>query len=296
VRRLPDPVRRVARRAVEALPGRVQGKVHALRTPRSQRGLAPRTRVSATDNVEYNTEIWDWYAERWNDPAFRQQQLEHEGRAGEDSTTVVRLGEEWGRLEDAVQAIDEWILPHVDPGSVCGEIGTGGGRVAVRVAPKVGEFHAFDVSRKMLELVEAELHDVSGARFHHLAAPVFPAELTGRFDFLYSFDVFVHLDLHVQWKYLQEVERALKPGGKAFLHTANLTTEAGWRRFAEQDRYRVEGFYFTTPQAVRTLVERAGLRVLEELGGEPGNFYYERDLLVLLEKPAAARPSADPSA
>ncbi len=278
---------------LDALPAPLQDKVHDLRTPRSQRGLAPPSRISPTENVEYNTEIWDWYADRWNDPVFRQQQLVHEGRAGEAPADVARLGEEWGRLEDAVQAIDEWILPHVDPASVCGEIGTGGGRVAVRVAPKVGEFHAFDVSPKMLKLVEAELADVPGARFHHLEAPTFPPGLTGRFDFLYSFDVFVHLDLHVQWRYLQEVERALKPGGKAFLHTANLTTEAGWRRFAEQDRYRVEGFYFTTPQAVRTLVEKAGLRVLEELGGEPGNFYYERDLLVLLEKPAAPRPSTD---
>jgi len=253
--------------------------------------LAPPRRISPTENVEYNTEIWDWYADRWNDPAFRQQQLLHEGRAGENSADIARLGEEWGRLEDAVQAIDEWILPHVDPATVCGEIGTGGGRVAVRVAPKVGEFHAFDVSRKMLRLVEAELKDVPGARFHHLEAPVFPAGLAGRFDFLYSFDVFVHLDLHVQWRYLQEVQRALKPGGKAFLHTSNLTSEAGWKRFAEQDRYRVEGFYFTTPQAVRTLVERAGLRLLEELSGEPGNFYYERDLLVLVEKPHDPRPA-----
>ncbi len=256
-----------------------------LRVPKDQRRLAPPSRISPTENVEYNSEIWDWYADRWNDPAFRQHQLHHEGRSDEDSKDVVRLGEEWGRLEDAVQAIDEWILPHVDPASVCGEIGTGGGRVAVRVAPKVGEFHAFDVSPKMLKLVEAELGDVPGTRFHHLPTPAFPPALAGRFDFLYSFDVFVHLDLHVQWRYLQEIERALKPGGRAFLHTANLTSDAGWERFAEQDRYRVEGFYFMTPEAVRTLIGRAGLRVVEEMGGQPGNFYYGRDFLVLIEKP-----------
>ncbi len=283
--RLPGPVLRLARGVVDGLPADLRDKVHHLRTPRTSRELVLPRRISPTENVEYNAAIWDLYADRWNDPAFRQQQLLHEGRAGEDSADVVRLGEEWGRLEDAVQVIDEWILPHVDPGSVCGEIGTGGGRVAVRVAPKVGEFHAFDVSRKMLTLVESELRDVPGTRFHHLQVPAFPPELAGRFDFLYSFDVFVHLDLHVQWRYLQEVHRALKPGGKAFLHTANLTSEAGWQRFVDQDRYRVEGFYFMTPEAVRTLVERAGFRLLEELGGEPGNFYYQRDLLVLVEKP-----------
>jgi len=283
--RLPGPARRLARGVLDALPVPLQHRVHDLRTPRGQRGLTPPSRISPTENVEYNHLLWDWYADRWNDPVFRQEQLRLEGRASEDPAGVVRLGEEWGRLGDAVQVIDEWILPHVGPTSVCGEIGTGGGRVAVRVAPRVGEFHAFDVSKKMLQRVEAELRGVPGARFHHLRAPAFPPELSGRFDFLYSFDVFVHLDLHVQWRYLQELQRALKPGGRAFLHTANLTSEAGWRRFAEQDRYRVEGFYFTTPQAVSTLVNRAGLRLLEERGGEPGNFYYERDLFVLLDKP-----------
>lgn len=283
VHRLRGVVRDVARSAIGSLPDRLQHKVHQLR-----RRLLPPSRTSPNENVKYNAEIWDWYADRWNDPAFRQQALRHEGRGGEDATGLVRLGEEWGRLEDAVQVIDEWILPHVDPASVCGEIGTGGGRVAVRVASKVAKFHAFDVSPKMLKLVEAELGDIPGTRFHHLRTPALPTDVAGQFDFLYSFDVFVHLDLHVQWRYLQEIERALKPGGKAFLHTANLTSDAGWRRFAAQDRYRVEGFYFMTPEAVRTLAHRAGLRVVEELNGSGGNFYYERDFLVLLEKPRTA--------
>ncbi|MDQ6839647.1 MAG: class I SAM-dependent methyltransferase [Actinomycetota bacterium] len=64
---------------------------------------------------------------------------------------------------------------------------------------------------------------------------------------MYSFDVFVHLDLHVQWSYIKEIERMLKPGGKVFIHTADLTTSAGWNRFVRQSGYRVEGFYFMTP-------------------------------------------------
>lgn len=286
--RLPGPARRVARSVIEVLPQPLQDRIDGYRETWAQRGLVPPSRVPPSDNVGYNSEIWDWYADRWNDPVFRGHQLGYEGRAGEDPVAVARLGEEWGRLDHAVQVIDEWILPHVGAASVCGEIGTGGGRVAVRVAPRVGEFHAFDISRKMLALVQTELADVAGVRYHHLEAPALPADLTGRFDFLYSFDVFVHLDLHVQWRYLQEIRRALKPGGRAFLHTANLTAEAGWQRFAEQERYRVEGFYFTTPQAVRTLVERAGLRLVEERSGGTGNFYYERDYFVLVESPPTA--------
>ncbi len=32
-----------------------------------------------------------------------------------------------------------------------------------------------------------------------------------------------------------------------FIHTADLTTSAGWNRFVRQSGYRVEGFYFMTP-------------------------------------------------
>lgn len=247
--------------------------------------MLPPGDISALDNVGYNRRVWDWYADKWSDLDFRRRQLGYEGRFDEDPGTVPRLGEEWGRPEDARRVVDEWILPYVDGSSVAGEIGTGGGRIARMVAPGVKQFHAFDISSRMIELVRAELADVVDARFHVLDGGHLPDGLDGQFDFLYSFDVFVHLDLHVQWRYLDDVHRLLRPGGRAFVHTANLTTKAGWERFAGQDAYRVEGFYFMTPQAVATLASRAGLRIVDELSGsDDGNFYYERDYFALLEK------------
>jgi hypothetical protein len=41
-----------------------------------------------------------------------------------------------------------------------------------------------------------------------------------------------------------------------------------------------------TPEAVRTLVDKAGLRVVRhQLGDGAGNFYYERDQIVVVERP-----------
>lgn len=158
--------------------------------------------------------------------------------------------------------------------------------MAVLVAPTVAEFHAFDISAKMLERVGHELRNVTGAQLHLLTSPVLPEELTGRLDFIYSFDVFVHLDLHVQWQYFQQIARVLRPGGKAFVHTANLTTDQGWEHFARQKTFRVETFYFMVPESVRTLARRAGLRILHESTPSAGNFYYDRDYLILVERPA----------
>jgi ubiquinone/menaquinone biosynthesis C-methylase UbiE len=199
------------------------------------------------------------------------------------------LGDEWGRPEDVRQVVAEWIRPNVSPTSVVGEVGTGGGRIARQVAPDVGEFHAFDVAPKMLARAEQSLAAVPSFHFHVVAKPVLPSLLESTFDFIYSFDVFVHLDLHVQWSYLREFARVLKPGGLAFVHTSNLRSEPGWARFSAQEAYRVEGFYFVTPEMVRELARRAGFEVEKEIAGTEGNFYYERDYLVLLRKPSGSQ-------
>lgn len=292
VTQLPTPVRRAAHSlaailpesVADRLPSTLGRRVQASREWQRERRFDLPNSVSPLDNVAYNRSLWDWYADRWSDHDFRQRQLDHEGRETDDPSSVARLGEEWGRLEDVEAIVDRWILPHIDGRAVVGEIGTGGGRVARLVAPKVGQFHAFDVAPRMLDRARQELREVRGAQFHVLDSPALPPELGETFDFIYSFDVFVHLDLHVQWQYLQEFHRVLKPGGRAFVHTSNLTAPAGWERFAAQKYYRVEGFYFMTPQAARTLIDHAGLRILEELDGGPDNFYYERDYLVVVEK------------
>lgn len=292
---LPASVRRIAHRAAVALPqpvvarlpGGLEERVVAVRAWCAEKRFVAPDGASPLDNVGYNRSLWDWYAERWSDLDFRRRQLANEGRGEEDPALVDRLGEEWGRLDDVAQVVDRWIMPYVSADSVVGEIGTGGARVARMVAPRVGEFHAFDVAPKMLDRARQGLRGVTTAQFHVLDEPRLPAALDGHFDFVYSFDVFVHLDLHVQWRYLQDFGRVLRPGGRALVHTANLDTQAGWERFVLQDRYRVEGFYFMVPAAVRTLIERAGLNLIDELSGEPGNFYYERDYFALLEKPTA---------
>lgn len=285
--KVPDVLRSAAKTVAKALPAPVQDRVREARQGRRDRANQPPIKADARDNLAYNEALWDWYADKWSDEQFRAEQLTHEGRAGAEAGDLVRLGEEWGRLDDAVQVIEEWILPHVTPTSVVGEIGTGGGRVATRVAPHVGQFHCFDVSQNMLGLVDKELRAIGvQPHLHHLPTPELARDLAGTFDLLYSFDVFVHIDLHVQWRYVQELARVLKPGGKGFLHTSDLTSRGGWERFAEQPGYRVEGFYFMTPQAVRTLIERAGLRIVAEQSDVAGNFYYDRDYFVLVERPA----------
>jgi SAM-dependent methyltransferase len=46
-------------------------------------------------------------------------------------------------------------------------------------------------------------------------------------DFVFSFDVFVHIKREIVEEYLSELARTLKPGGRGFIHHSNLGAYAG---------------------------------------------------------------------
>jgi SAM-dependent methyltransferase len=252
------------------------------------KGLAMRVRSrlrppDPTDHVGYNRTSWDGYAARWSSRGFRRS-LAAQGVAVDDLDV---LGDEWSLADAEVERIvGAWIEPFVTPDSAVAEIGVGGGRVARLVAGSVGLLECFDLSEGMLEHARRTLADRSNVSFHLVGGPKLPGEMTGTLDFVYSFDVFVHLDLHTQWRYLQEIERVLKPGGRAFLHTTNLTAPGGWERFAAQDHYTLDGHYFVTPEVVKTLVGHTGLRMIRESDPEGAEGIVRRDYLFLLERPA----------
>ena len=43
-----------------------------------------------------------------------------------------------------------------------------------------------------------------------------------QFDFIYCFDVMVHMDVHTMYRYFQCLRGMLKAAGKAFVSTANI--------------------------------------------------------------------------
>jgi SAM-dependent methyltransferase len=245
-------------------------------------------KLSALDNVPYNRDLWDSYAQAWNDPEFREGVRDvRELVAGHG--TARTPGEAWATPADVERVLGEYLLPHVSQESVVGEIGSGGGRIAAQVAGEVAELHCFDISSRMLERAKTTLWAKSNVSFTLLEGAALPPEQTDHFDFLYSFDVFPHLDLHTMWKYVREMRRTLKPGGKALVHTANLRAPGGWERFSAQDEYSIEGHYFITPEVFRTLLGHAELKAVAESKPDPENFYLNRDYVVVFERPEARR-------
>ena len=72
-----------------------------------------------------------------------------------------------------------------------------------------------------------------GITFVHQAEGTTIPDTVGheKFDIVYSFDVFVHVDIHTLFRTLSEVRSLLKEGGVFMLSVANLCSEEGFARF-----------------------------------------------------------------
>jgi SAM-dependent methyltransferase len=234
------------------------------------------------NNIDYNRALWDAYSNEWSKEKIF---IENEGVEKKDGENYIQyLGDEWGRVSDVEEIVKDYILAFTDKNTKIGEIGTGGGRVVSKVAGSVKEFYCFDISIGMLENAKQALKEFNNINYVLLEGAKLPDSHKESFDFIYSFDVFVHLNLHVIWQYFQEIHKSLKPNGKSFIHTANLAAPDGWKRFVEQETYTVEGHYFLTPEIVKVLAEKAGFKVIKESSISEHNFYFNRDYLIVLEK------------
>lgn len=241
---------------------------------------------SPLDNFAYNRYLWDRYAREWDKHRVL---VETPGivTPQQREACLHVVGDEWGNAADVDRIAELFIRPYVTSQSVVAEIGVGGGRIALRVAPHVGRLVCFDLSPEMLTRARETLRGFSHVDFVLLTEPAFPDRFDDTLDFVYAFDVFVHLDLHTMWKYLNEIYRMLKSGRHAFLHTANLRAPEGWKLFMREERYSVEGHYFIVPEMAQLLAERAGLRLVKESRPDGSNFYFNRDYLFVLQKPPA---------
>ena len=255
-------------------------------------------------NVETNRKLWDEYAGAWGKgEAWLDKMGEQVG-----GRNLVHIGDEWSDEPSLLQVIEEFVYPYLEsrPSSgasggadvsssllECCEIGSGGGRVACRVFSRVKSLTCFDVSKNMLRAAKGALDacGCSNARYVFLKGDgpsSIPAKFDMAFDFVYSFDVFVHLDLHTIWPYFEAIHRMLRPGGHAFVSTSNILAPLGWKRFTRQKKYSVGGFYFISPDIARAMATRAGFDVVKESKWTEGtdNVYYERDFLFVLRKRA----------
>lgn len=210
------------------------------------------------------------YANDWN------QYSEHWDRSY--GGKYAHLGDEWHDDGSGTRRFEErffasTIAPWLHPGLRVLEIGPGGGKWTVRMAPHVARVTTFDVARNMLDRTKARVESEGLSNVDYVLGNGRDMSQipSGSIDLVFSFDVFVHIALEDTVAYVAEMGRVLRDGGMAIVHHAVADVPAAWDRIEEHNDWYRQGhtlgqFYYYSQDALERLYARHGFRVHSTVG------------------------------
>lgn len=149
--------------------------------------------------------------------------------------------------------VDRFITPNVSAETTCVEIGPGGGRWT-RYLTGAQRLYAVDFHQEFLNELARNFSAPNITPIKN-AGTNFPGVPRASVDFVFSFGLFVHLDLDLIEDYLRNMQAILKPTAKVFIQYADKTSLEGKANRA---------FAVNTPTIMRALVEAMGYRILDE--------------------------------
>jgi SAM-dependent methyltransferase len=192
-----------------------------------------------------------------------------------EAATDGYLGDEWNTPDiigvdapagEVVSYLDrEVFAPFLGNTDVILEIGCGGGRFSEILLPKCSTLIAADTAPTMLKLMKKRFAGNSKIRYVLLDGLGLSPIKDESVDAAFSYGVFVHLQHWDIYNYLSELERVLKPGGKAIIQHANTFSDLGWGKFVHDvkpslNRHKlVKSFSVMTPEMMAEFVSRTGL-------------------------------------
>lgn len=164
-------------------------------------------------------------------------------------------GDEWTPSPEWKSSLVKSILrPRVVAGSRVVEIGPGAGRWTEHLIPLAVEYQGIDISSTCVEICSAKFAQHGHAKFRVNDGNDLPGVADGSVDVIWSFDVFVHINLADIARYLEEFKRVLKPGGVAIIHHGTTAGHSGgWRSDV-------------TTAELNALIGEKGLLVKEQFG------------------------------
>jgi ubiquinone/menaquinone biosynthesis C-methylase UbiE len=151
------------------------------------------------------------------------------------------------------------VAPWLTPAARVIEIGPGGGKWTVRLAPLVRELVVVDVDQAMLDRTRArvdagEMKNVSFVNGTGRDLAPLPSD---RFDLVFGYDVFVQIALEDTIAYLADIARVLRDGGVAVLHHAVNDVPPAWDRIESDD----PRYHYHSRDALDRMYGRFGLRI-----------------------------------
>jgi len=173
--------------------------------------------------------------------------------------TKAEAGEEWSSFFGSTANLWATILPHFSKymhGDML-EIAPGYGRITDCILKHGGvSLSVVDISEICIERCKEKFGDLIVSYDVNDGKSLPYAD--GSFDFVFSYDSFVHIIRPVIEDYLQEIKRVLRPGGYAFIHHANFY---GGNVSCRRNR---AGRMNMTPEIFRYIVHQSGMEVVAQ--------------------------------
>ena len=244
------------------------------------------SRQTGGDAVEALRDSWSRYPEDWKrDPGL--------------NLGATTLGEEWGGPAFA-DFIVELVSPYLRPDVDVLELGCGGGKFSRRLAPRCRSLICTDISADMVEHTKEEIRQAGfddKVSYRILNGVNFAGVKDASADFIFSYDVQLHLQPQNVFSYMLDARRVLRQDGVLMLHQINLDSEGGmghflgqysvdtWKRSFDDPRRRGHIYYMSADQ-MTALANEAGLQ-LERIEHDSEQFRQVtrgRDLIGFLRK------------
>jgi ubiquinone/menaquinone biosynthesis C-methylase UbiE len=152
---------------------------------------------------------------------------------------VMWQGYDWTGRGEEWTASDEWkkalvnlvLLKYIKPGGVALEIGPGAGRWSEVLQKIAARLILVDLADKCIEVCRDRFSKCKNVEYHVNDGHTLSFLADESVDSIWSFDVFVHINVLDTASYIKECRRVLKPGGIAVIHHPKKSTtyEDGWR-------------------------------------------------------------------
>jgi ubiquinone/menaquinone biosynthesis C-methylase UbiE len=160
-------------------------------------------------------------------------------------------GDEWTLSPEWKESLIKNVLhQYIRPGGHILEIGPGAGRWTSVLVKMTDTFTAVDIAESCIRICRQQYGNKSGTTFLVGNGQDLAGVADASVDAIWSFDVFVHINLGETARYVNEFKRVMRPGSVGVVHHGgDGGLSGGWRSNL-------------TSAAFRELLEDAGLRVV----------------------------------
>jgi SAM-dependent methyltransferase len=190
-------------------------------------------------------------------------------------------GEEWTVTDEWKRAlINDVLLKNIEAGKTVLEIGPGAGRWTETLQKIAKRLIVVDLSDKCIELCKKRFSNCSNIEYFVNDGNSLNFIKNNEVDFIWSFDVFVHINAWDTERYIVEFSRILKKGGRGIVHHPKEGRLYG----REDDGFRSN----TSADMFSRMLEKNGLTLIEQFDswGDQGQFDVKHfhDIITVFEK------------